>query len=960
MLYNLDQATLRRGLFACMTRQNAPPFDQPRDRELRSRVRLLGELLGEVLLEQAGAGVLNAVETLRKGYIRLRQQENPALRTRLLRLIEGLQPNELTYFIRAFNTYFSLVNIAEDSFEHKQRRRQARHQGPLWFGSFSHTLQEFHDQGVAADELQALLNQALYLPVFTAHPTEAIRRTVMQALRRLFLTDEKLNDMRLTGEERADIVQELKRQIQVLWKTDEVRLHKPTVEDEIRNGLYYFRASLFDAVPQTYRYLEKAIRRVYSGSDGIPRVIAPGGLLRFGSWIGGDRDGNPFVTPATTVTALRLHMREALIAYLRRVEDLSDVLTHSERLCSFSPELLDSLHADEANFSAAFAENPRRYLHEPYRRKLGFMRHRLKLNLTAVAQRIEDAAIEALEQRLGYANEQAFLQDLLLVRDSLVASNDASLAEGQLKDLIRLVETFGFYLMQLDIRQESTRHTDAVCEIAKALPEPVEYTDLDEAARQDFLTQALESVPPELAHEQLSADTRQTLEVFEVMKHMRHEVSANAFGNYVVSMTHTTSHVLEIIYLAWLAGLAGKNGDGWFCDIRVSPLFETIDDLNHIEDVLTQLLDNATYLKLLNCACKCQEVMLGYSDSCKDGGILASNWSLYEAQKKIIAIGDRHRIQVRLFHGRGGTIGRGGGPTHEAILSQPPGTVHGEIKFTEQGEVLRYKYSNTETAVYELAMGLTGLLKASLAVVKPHAEDRRDYMGIMDELTRLGEASYRDLVDHTPGLFDYFYEVTPVTEIGLLNIGSRPSHRNRQDRSKSSIRAIPWVFGWAQSRHTLPAWYGLGTALEQWRAGNPARLATLQSMYHDWPFFRALLSNIQMSLFKGEMNIAHEYTRLATDRESAQAIFGKIREEYRRTVTQVLNVCGIQLLLEESPSLGLSLFRRNPYIDPLNNIQVTLLARYRDAGLDEDQRERWLQPLLRSINAIASGMRNTG
>jgi phosphoenolpyruvate carboxylase len=352
--------------------------------------------------------------------------------------------------------------------------------------------------------------------------------------------------------------------------------------------------------------------------------------------------------------------------------------------------------------------------------------------------------------------------------------------------------------------------------------------------------------------------------------------------------------------------------------------------------------------------------MLGYSDSCKDGGILASTWSLYEAQKKIIAIADHYHIQVRLFHGRGGTIGRGGGPTHESILSQPPGTVRGQIKFTEQGEVLRYKYSNAETAVYELAMGLTGLLKASLIVIKPHREDRRDYMGIMDELTRLGEAGYRDLVDHTAGLFDYFYEVTPVTEIGLLNIGSRPSHRQQQDRSKSSIRAIPWVFGWAQSRHTLPAWYGLGTALEQWRQGDPARLATLQSMYRGWPFFRALLSNIQMALFKGEMNIAREYTRLAGDRQSAERIYDKIREEYRRTVTQVLNVCGIQLLLEESQSLGLSLYRRNPYLDPLNNIQVTLLSRYRDTGLGEEERERWLHPLLRSINAIASGMRNTG
>ena len=489
---------------------------------------------------------------------------------------------------------------------------------------------------------------------------------------------------------------------------------------------------------------------------------------------------------------------------------------------------------------------------------------------------------------------------------------------------------------------------------------PAEAVALDEAARQQQLTQALATPQPDFDRSRLSAETRETLEVFDVMRHMQAEVSPNAFGNYVISMTHTASHILEVMYLAWLCGLAGRQAGDWFCRIRISPLFETIDDLEHTEQILTELLENTTYHALLDASCKCQEIMLGYSDSCKDGGILASNWSLYDAQQKIIAITDRFDIQVRLFHGRGGTIGRGGGPTHDAILAQPPGTVHGQIKFTEQGEVLRYKYSNVETAVYELSMGITGLLKASRVVIRTHVEDRRDYMNTMDELTRLGEAAYRELIDNTDGLIDYFYEVTPVSEIGLLNIGSRPSHRKQQDRSKTSIRAIPWVFGWAQSRHTLPAWYGLGTALETWRKNDPARLAQLQAMHQQWPFFRALLSNIQMALYKGEMNIAHEYTRLARDPQLAETIYNKIRDEYRRTVTQVLNICGIHQLLEDNPTLGLSLFRRNPYLDPLNNIQVTLLSRYRNTDLTEEQRERWLHPLLRTINAIAGGMRNTG
>ncbi|MGD8629653.1 MAG: phosphoenolpyruvate carboxylase, partial [Gammaproteobacteria bacterium] len=530
-----------------MTQAQESVYNPASDKELRSRVRLFGDLLGEVLREQAGEKILFAVETLRRGYIRLRKQDNPALRKRLSRVIENLEPNDLTDVIRAFNLYFSLVNIAEESVQHRQRRQQTRRHGPLWYGSFTQTLQEFHDQGIDAGQLQQLLNQTLYLPVFTAHPTEAIRRTVMFALRRIFVTSDRLHDHRLGRDERNDIRQAVKREIQVLWKTDEVRTRKPSVEDEIRNGLYFFRESLFEAVPQTYHYLEKAIRRVYGDHDGEPAISAPGGLIQFGSWIGGDRDGNPFVKPQTTAMALRLHMREVLILYLRRVEELGYRLTHSSRLCEFSGEFLDSIEADARAFAEALPSFRHQYHQEPYRRKLRIMRHRIRLNLTAVSERLDNPDVAYPAQDIGYTTEQDLLQDLLLIRDSLCAHGDANLAREHLQDLIRLVETFGFYLMHLDIRQESTRHTEAVGELCRLCDNNLDYAALDEAARQNYLSRTIAGPPPGIDHNRLSETTRETLEVFAVMRSMQDEVSINAFGNYVISMTHTASHILEVM-----------------------------------------------------------------------------------------------------------------------------------------------------------------------------------------------------------------------------------------------------------------------------------------------------------------------------------------------------------------------------------------------------------------------------
>ncbi|AUB83718.1 phosphoenolpyruvate carboxylase [Candidatus Thiodictyon syntrophicum] len=944
----------RRELDQVRTQGRDPAPDQDQGLDLERDVQLFTALLGEVLREHSRKRVLVIVERLRDGFMQLRDQEDADLREKLMKRIDAMDAPTLAEVIRAFTIFFGLVNTAEELNAHLARRDRVHAGERLWFGSFDDTVRRFHADGVPAQMFQDLLNHLVYLPVFTAHPTESKRRTTSDAFRRIFLIAHGLHRQRLNEEERMEQLQAILTEIQILWKTDEVRVHKPQVTDEVRQGLHYFRESLFKAVPETYRNLERAIRRTYGPASGL---TVPS-FIQFGSWIGGDRDGNPFVKPETTALAVRLHHQLVLEEYLRRVTALRRVLSHSIPLCQPSPAFMDSLDADEDYRLVTMGQGPRRFANEPYRRKLDIMGHRLAANLERVCARIRGEHHEVLPG--GYAGDREFLADLYLIRDSLIHHHDGNAAAGPLQDLIRLTESFGFHLVHLDCRQESTRHTQAVTELFARQPGAPYYEAFDEDQRLMALAESITHPHPFIIDKAtLTPETRETLEVFEVMARLTAEIGPGCFGQYVISMTHAASHVMEAMLLARLAGLAGRDRQGWFCNIQISPLFETIEDLGHIDAVMSALFDHPTYSALLKASGNRQEVMLGYSDSCKDGGILCASWNLYEAQRKVIALADRRQVSCRIFHGRGGTIGRGGGPTHEAILAQPADTVHGQIKFTEQGEVLSYRYANPETARYELTMGISGLIKASRCLIEPPPEDRKDYLGIMDELARLGEEGYRRLVRETDGFLDYFYECTPLDAIALLNIGSRPSHRKQGDRALSSIRAIPWVFGWGQSRTTLPAWFSVGQAIERWRGTDPQRLAKLQRMYQEWPYFRALLSNTQMSLFKAEMHIAREYLRLAQDQRRAQVIYGLIEAEYERTCTQVLNVVGLCGLMEDTPELAHSLARRNIYLDPLNHIQVAVLARYRREA-DEAQQEEWLDPLLRSINAIAAGMRNTG
>jgi len=891
------------------------------DKDLRSHVRFLVDLLGEVIAERSGDSVYQAVELLRKGFIRLRKQDDPLLRNQLMAQIGELDPQTLGEVIRAFNLYFSLVNTAEEAYHHHNRLIQLRNGGNLWHGSYLDTLTQLKQEGVTLNQLKSLLGKLIYMPVFTAHPTESKRRTVMEILRRVFLLDEQLTNRPLTVFDEQQIRRQLKQQIQLLWATDEVRAIKPSVRDEVKNGLYYFNVSLFDAVPRSYRNLENAIRRVYADELTEAEPIRMPHYLQFGSWIGGDRDGNPYVTAHTTEMAVMLQKRSVLRRYLQDVTDLMFILTQSQPLCQINAALAEDLAESEQCFGQAFATNSQRFINEPYRRKLYIMRSRLEDNLRLLQQYFRpDQRVDSLG--VAYVDEREMLADLYCLQKSLIDNGDKEVANGQLSDLIRLVETFGFYLLHLDVRQESSRHSEALAEVLAHTGLCRNYLQQSEAERQQLISDLLRRPNLPDIYGELQPQTDEVLALMRLMARLRVEVSEQAFGHYVISMTHAASHILEVMLLARFAGLVGQDEQGWFCHIRIAPLFETIEDLAHIEPVMTALFDNPAYRSLLKASGNRQEVMLGYSDSCKDGGILASAWHLYQAQQKVSQLSEKFGIACRMFHGRGGTVGRGGGPTHDAILSQPPGTVQGQIKFTEQGEVLSFKYGNTETAAYELGMGVSALIKASRSLVTKARREPPEYHQIMAQLAASGEQKYRQLTEQTPSFLDYFYEACPISEIGLMNIGSRPSHRKAGDRSKSSVRAIGWVFAWAQSRHTLPGWYGIGHAIHTWLQKNPDGMPILQQMVQDWPFFRALLSNTQMSVAKADMGIAQQYATLCLDTEQSLAVLGKIRDEFQLTIDEVLKVVDADKLIAENPVLALSLRRRNPYLDPLNHVQT--------------------------------------
>jgi phosphoenolpyruvate carboxylase len=922
---------------------------------LSTAIHFLGDLLGETIRSQSGTATFELEERVRGLAKRLRTTADPAAERELQQIVQGLTVEQAGDLLRAFTHFFGLVNLAEQLERLRVlRERDLRNPKQPRSESIRAAVRQIAADGVPADRVAGALGEMLMVPVFTAHPTESQRRTGLHSLRRVAVLVQRLLDNDLLPAERADLERRLAGEIVGRWQSDQLRIHKPTVIDEVKYGRFYMETTLLDVVPGIYRELEAALNETYFERDW---ELPP--LLRFGSWIGGDRDGNPFVTPGITVEAVCLLQEALLQHYVGRVERLSRVLSSSTRVTPISQELADSLEADAADFPETAALVRVRNESEAYRQKCTYIRERLLLTIsvtTGYKPRWDINGIARLGDNIAwYRGAQGLLHDLQVMDRSLRANAGALLADGELHDLIRLVEVFGVHMATLDIRQHSSRHTSALKEIFAAAGVCDDYAALDEQARTALLGAELESrrplIPARLAY---SGETNETIETVRTVAALLEQLNPDVIHRYIISMTTGPSDVLAVLLLAREAGLydpaAGQSR------LDIVPLFETRADLQHAPEIVRNLLRTPAYRHHLKMRGDEQEIMLGYSDSNKDTGYVAANWSLYVAQRELVAVAHDENVRLVLFHGRGGAIGRGGGGANQAILAQPAGTVQGRLRLTEQGEVIFERYGLAGIGARHIEQLVHALLLSTFS--PPGADVPERWSDVMAELADQSALAYRALVYDDPRFVDYFYEATPITELVRLNIGSRPASRSSSRRIED-LRAIPWVFAWMQSRHTIPGWYGLGAALEHYIEHHPDGPALLQKMYRDWPFFTTLIDNAQMILSKADMRIAHSYAALVKDPALRDDIYGAISAEYARTVRGVLLVTNQSQLLDNTPVLQRSIERRNPYIDPLSAIQVELLRRLRDTP-DEKDIDGLRETVLLSVNGIAAGLKNTG
>jgi phosphoenolpyruvate carboxylase len=912
-----------------------------RDR-LSEQVHLLGDRLGETIVEQEGRALFDLVEEVR-GLAKAHRAGDAAAGEDLLRRIEALPVPEARGVVKAFATYFQLVNLAEEQERVRVLRRREReaHARSASVGeTIASAVGELRDSGRTPEEAQALLDMLLVMPVFTAHPTEAKRRTVLTKLARIAEVLAALDaDSPTPGEEQAAL-EALREELVSLWQTEETRAYKPDVMDEVRNGLYYFETTLYDLAPEVVASLDRAVAEHYPG------VRVPATFLRFGSWMGGDRDGNPLVTVAVTEEALRAHNSLALRLLRRGIERLHGHLSTTERR-GVEPALLESLKGDAAAFPDEAARAESRYARQPYRQKLRYVYRKLGATVEASgrpwrADRVARAGV--------YADASALVADLRLVQESLRAHRGERLAEGRLGTLVRQAEIFGFHLASLDLRQDSRRHAAALAEVLGRYGLAARYEETGEEERAQLLTREIRSGRPFAPHRlDFSPGTNETLELFRLVRRAHERVGPASVESYVVSMTRGPSDLLAVLLMAQDAGVADR--------LDVVPLFETVADLHAAPATMERLFENPAYARHLAARGRAQTVMVGYSDSNKDGGYLTANWQLHLAQRALAAACRRRGVLLTLFHGRGGTVGRGGGPTNRAVLAQPPESVGGRLRLTEQGESITNRYSNPALARRHLEQLVHAVLVAGERAPSGARPRGGTWERTLTKLSPLAERAYRELVHETPELPRYLRAATPLDEIERLNIGSRPARRGPAS-GIGDLRAIPWVFAWTQSRVALPGWYGLGSALTAWAGEDGSRWGQLGTMYREWPFFRTLVDNAQLALRTADELIAAVYASLAApaDRE---AVFPRLADEYRRTRVAICRLTGQADLLDEAPWLQRSIRVRNPYIDPMNYIQVALLRRLRESPSEAEAEEIHDAARL-SVNGIAAGLRSTG
>ncbi|RVW03401.1 phosphoenolpyruvate carboxylase [Rhodococcus spongiicola] len=907
---------------------------------LREDIRLLGGMLGEIVREQSGDDIFTLVERARVESFRVRRSEID--RAQLEEMFAQVDTADAIPVIRAFSHFALLANVAEDIHRERRRAIHVRAGEPPQDSSLAATYAKLDAANLDPISAARALRGALVAPVITAHPTETRRRTVFETQHRI--TELMRQREWVSGDpvETEAVDQQLRRQILTLWQTALIRLHRLRIQDEIEVGLRYYDASLFGVVPQINAELRDALRSRWPDTDVLSKP-----MLQPGSWIGGDRDGNPFVTADVVRRATHRAAETVLEHHLAELEALERELSMSARVVSVTADL--NRLADASGDDSAFRAD------EPYRRAV----RGLRLRLTASAARIlGHRPTHAVDGDLpGYALPAELLRDLEIIDASLRSHGDGTVADDRLAHLRNTLEVFGFHLSGLDMRQNSEVHETVVAELLAWAGVHPDYQSLTEDERVRLLAGELATRRP-LAGPQaeFSELTTKELGILRAAADAVERIGPEAVPNYIISMCDSVSDMLEVAILLAEVGLFDPDGeDGPYCAVGIVPLFETIDDLRHGAETLTATLEVPIYRALVANRGECQEVMLGYSDSNKDGGYLAANWALYRAELDLVRAARKSGIRLRLFHGRGGTVGRGGGPSYDAILAQPPGAVEGSLRITEQGEIIAAKYAEPRPARRNLEALVSATLESTLLDVEGLGDDAAPAYAILDELAEIARVAYADLVHDTPGFVEYFKASTPVAEIGALNIGSRPASR-KPTESISDLRAIPWVLSWSQARVMLPGWYGTGTAFETWVGGDADRLAVLTDLYERWPFFRTVLSNMAQVLSKSDMGLAARYSELVTDVALREEVFGKIASEHTRTIAMYRAITGHDNLLWDNPALERSVHNRFPYLEPLNHLQVELLRRYR-SGEDSVGVRRGIQL---TMNGLATALRNSG